>query len=185
MASRVFLVNLLRHWLFCSIIPTCKVASHSGHMSSTSLPVMPTRNAVFAAGCCLSVLFSEACYGQSVPLNVGMPYGQARAILIREGWQPHLPNGSLMLSCGDRSPCTYDGLDQSEKARSSFFRQQINLREAFRVHGWYETIHCYPTGAGWCFHVFSDVHGRELIVQTGSGAYGEVPSVLRFYFSGT
>jgi hypothetical protein len=34
------------------------------------------------------------------------------------------------------------------------------------------------------FHLFTDVHGGELIVQTGSGAYGGAPPVLRFYFSG-
>lgn len=160
------------------------MAFFSERISSILLPVMPTSKAVIASGCYLSILFSGACYGQSVPLTVGMPYGQARAVLIREGWQPHLPASSLILSCGDRSPCTYRGLDQSEKARSSFLRREMDLRKAFRIHGWYETIHCYPTGAGWCFHSFSDIYGRELVVQTGSGAYGEVPSVLRFYFSG-
>lgn len=105
-------------------------------------------------------------------------------MLIDNGWQPYMPTGTLMLACrGEHWTCTYEGLDESEKARASFFRVELGLRKVFRQNGWYETVHCYPTGTGWCFHSFSDVNGRELVVRTGSGAYAEMPEVDLFYFS--
>lgn len=125
---------------------------------------------------------TAAAYAQNLPLRVGMNYGEAREKLIRQGWQPHMPSGASILSCGDRSPCIHEGLGNSEDARL-FVSTEIRLRKVFRDHGWYETVHCYSSGAGWCFHSFTNANGKELVVQTGSGAYKEVPNVLKFYFA--
>ena len=121
-------------------------------------------------------------HAQALPLSVGMNYGEARNKLINQGWQPHVPAGVASLSCGDRGPCIYKGLGDSEDARS-FINTEIALRRAFRDQGWHETVHCYPSGAGWCFHSFTNASGKELIVQTGSGAYEKVPNVIKFYFA--
>ena len=127
-------------------------------------------------------LMTGTAHAQSLPLRVGMNYGEARDKLIQQGWQPHMPTGAEILSCGDRGPCTYKGLGDSEDARS-FINREIELRQAFRDRGWHETVHCYPSGAGWCFHSFTNASGKELVVQTGSGAYKKVPNVIKFYFA--
>lgn len=104
---------------------------------------------------------------QSIPITVGMSYGVARERLVQAGWQPLLPSGaSLIWSSG-----TKDYIDQ-----------QMMLAGAFRRKGWYETLGCLPTGLGTCRHQFFDVNRRGLIVETGSGGYGSIPNVTRFYF---
>lgn len=122
---------------------------------------------------------------QAVPITVGMPYANARTILIQNGWQPHIPHGPDLLACSDTDPCTYQGLDQSQKARESFMRAEKALRKAFRERGWFETIHCYPSGRGSCYHLFTDVNKRRLLIETGSGSYGAIPEVSRFFFDAT
>ena len=120
-------------------------------------------------------------HAQTLPIRVGMNYGEARTNLIQQGWQPHVPASVAILSCGDRGPCNYEGLGGSEDVRR-FINTEIALRKAFRYQGWYEAVQCFSTGAGWCFHSFTNVNGKELVVQTGSGAYGDVPNVIKFYF---
>ena len=127
-------------------------------------------------------LMSGTAHAQTLPLRVGMNYREARNKLIQQGWQPHTPAGAANLSCGDRGPCIYKGRGDSEDARR-FFNTEIALRKAFRDQGWYETVHCFPTGMGWCFHSFTNASGKELVVQTGSGTYEEIPSVIKFYFA--
>ena len=130
-----------------------------------------------------SLMGVTAGHTQSLPIKVGMNYGEARSRLVQQGWQPHVPTGASLLSCGSKGTCIYDGLDKSAKAKTSFFQSEINFRKVFREQGWYETVHCYPTGAGWCFHSFTDAYGKELVVRTGSGMYDEMPSVDKFYFA--
>ena len=140
-------------------------------------------NALAMASAFSAVFFVEGVvFAQTLPLKVGMNYREARHKLIQQGWQPHLPSSVSILSCGDRGPCIYKGLGDSEDARR-FIDREISLRKAFRDQGWYETIHCYPSGAGWCFHSFTNASGKELVVQTGSGAYKQVPNVIKFYFA--
>lgn len=127
-------------------------------------------------------LLLDAASAQPLPLRVGMNYGEARAKLIQQGWQPHIPSGVDMLSCGDRGQCRYEGFGNSEDARK-FINMEIGLRKAFRNRGWFETVQCYATGAGDCFHSFTNADGKELVVQTGSGTWGEVPNVIKFYFA--
>ena len=136
----------------------------------------------FAFSFSAALSMKDIVHAQALPLRVGMNYGEARNNLIQQGWQPHVPAGAAILSCGDRGPCIYKGLGDSEDARS-FIKREITLRKAFRDQGWYEAVHCYPTGAAWCFHSFTNVSGKVLVVQTGSGAYGEVPNVIKFYFA--
>ena len=121
----------------------------------------------FAFSFSAALSMKDIVHAQALPLRVGMNYGEARNNLIQQGWQPHVP---------------YKGLGDNEDARS-FIKREITLRKAFRDQGWYEAVHCYPTGAAWCFHSFTNVSGKELVVQTGSGAYGEVPNVIKFYFA--
>ncbi len=140
--------------------------------------IMSIAVALLATSC--TETYSNA---QTLPLKVGMNYGEAREKLIEQGWQPHMPSGAAILSCGDRGPCTYEGLDKSEEGRLRFINTEIALRKVFRDRGWFETVHCYPSGAGWCFHSYTNANGKELVVQTGSGAYKEVPNVIKFYFA--
>ena len=128
-------------------------------------------------------LTTETAFAQTLPLKVGMNYEEAREKLVEQGWQPHVPSGFAQLSCDGRDPCTYVGLDNSEEAERSFINLQIALRKVFRDRGWFETVHCFPSGAGFCHHSYTNPEGRELLVQTGSGAYKEMPSVIKFWFS--
>lgn len=128
-----------------------------------------------------SFLTTGTANAQTLPLKVGMNYGEARGKLIEQGWQPHMPSGAAILSCGDRGPCTPLGLNK--EAQLEFINDEIALRKVFRDRGWFETVHCYPSGAGWCFHSYTNANGKELVVQTGSGAYKEVPNVIKFYFA--
>ena len=134
--------------------------------------IMSIAVALLATSC--TETYSNA---QTLPLKVGMNYGEAREKLIEQGWQPHMPSGAAILSCGDRGPCV---VDDRGPAR---INDEIALRKVFRDRGWYETVHCYPSGAGWCFHSYTNANGKELVVQTGSGAYKEVPNVIKFYFA--
>ena len=139
---------------------------------------------VAAVALASSPIQSVSASAEDIPLKFGMNYEQARANLIAAGWQPHVPTGAMLLSCGSRGTCVYKGLDrQNDRARKAFFDMEVSYRKAFRNRGWYETVHCYQTGAGWCFHSFTDVNGRELLVRTGSGLYGSIPNVDKFYFA--
>ena len=109
--------------------------------------------------------------GQTVPLRVGMDYTQARKVLLDNGWQPFIPTGALRLACNGKSPC-----------EDRFVNTNLALREQFRNRGWYETVHCFGTGAGLCYHQFYDINGRGLVVVTGSGSYSKMPSVVKFYY---
>lgn len=104
---------------------------------------------------------------QSLPITVGMNYGVARQRLIQAGWQPLVPSFS------DIKWNTWSEVDRDIQKR---------LAGAFRRRGWYETLFCTPTGIGSCEHQFFDVNGRGLIVETGSGGYGPVPNVRKFYY---
>ena len=142
----------------------------------------PAKAIFIAVIICTFISSIEETYAQSLPLKAGMDYGEARAKLIKQGWQPHVPTGALILSYGDRGPCIYQGLDSSKLGRASFMNREIELRKVFRSNGWYEAIHCYPTGAGWCHHSFANAYGKKLIVKTGSGADKKMPNVIEFYF---
>jgi hypothetical protein len=115
--------------------------------------------------------FGADAMSQNVPLRVGMNYTQSRKVLLDNGWQPFLPAGANLLACGDANPCNNRSINL-EKA----------LRRQFRARGWYETVHCFPTGKGLCYHQFYDINGRGLVVVTGSGSYSEMPSVVQFYY---
>ena len=130
----------------------------------------------------ICLLTSNASDAQYLPLKMGINYEDAREKLIEQGWRPHVPSGIQNLSCGDKEPCTYKGLETSEEAKDSFFKTEIGLRQVFRDQGWYEAVHCYPTGAGWCYHSFTNANGQELVVRTGSGAYKKIPPVNQFFF---
>jgi hypothetical protein len=107
---------------------------------------------------------------QNVPLRVGMNYTQARNALLDNGWQPFIPSGADLLACNYREFC--DRSINLEKA----------LRRQFRANGWYETVHCFPTGKAFCYHQFYDINSRGIVVVTGSGSYKEMPSVVKFYY---
>jgi hypothetical protein len=104
---------------------------------------------------------------QSVPITVGMNYAVARQRLIQAGWQPLIPGGA-------RALWSYGSQD--------YMNQQMMLAGAFRRQKWFETLGCAPTGLGTCQHQFFDLNGRGLIVETGSGGYGPVPDVTKFYY---
>lgn len=104
---------------------------------------------------------------QSLPITVGMNYGDARQRLIQAGWQPLMPGGARALWAS---------------GSAEFMNLQMRLAAAFRQRGWHETLGCAPTGLGTCQHQFFDVNRRGLIVETGSGGYGVLPSVTRFYY---
>lgn len=115
--------------------------------------------------------FGAEAMSQNVPLRVDMNYTQARKVLLDNGWQPFIPTGALRLACDGKSPCEYRFADRA-----------IALRKQFRNRGWYETVHCFGTGAGLCYHQFYDINGRGLVVVTGSGSYSQMPSVVKFYY---
>ena len=122
-------------------------------------------------------------YAHPNPILIGMDYGSVRQQIIQEGWQPYVPVGALALSCsGKKGPCTYNGIDQSNEARDSFIKREIALRKFFRDLGWFEAIHCFPTGPGWCYHSFNNINGMELVVQTESGSLKQMPKVHGIYF---
>jgi hypothetical protein len=156
-------------------------------MPILKIPMKTLLSTLWSSGLCLAatldVVIFPPVWSQAVPLKVGMSYAEARRLLIENGWQPYMPTGAKMLACGKRGACTYEGLDQTERERDSFFRTELALRKVFRQQGWYETVQCLPTGPGWCLHSFSDINGRELVVRTGSGGYAEMPKVDLFYFS--
>jgi len=96
-----------------------------------------------------------------------MNYGIARQRLIQAGWQPLIPGGARALwSHGSQD----------------YMKQQMMLAGAFRRQKWFETLGCAPTGLGTCMHQFFDINGRGLIVETGSGGYGKIPDVTKFYY---
>ena len=114
--------------------------------------------------------FGSEAMSQNVPLRVDMNYTQARKVLLDNGWQPFVPAGADLLTCNfGRDPC----IDRSIDLRS---------RRQFRARGWYEAVHCFPTGRGLCYHQFYDINGRGLVVVTGSGSYTMMPSVQHFYY---
>ena len=113
--------------------------------------------------------FGSEAMSQNVPLRVDMNYTQARKVLLDNGWQPFVPAGAHVLTCNFGKPCIFP-ID-SEKS----------LRRQFRARGWYEAVHCFPTGRGLCYHQFYDINGRGLVVVTGSGYY-TMPSVQHFYY---
>jgi hypothetical protein len=113
-----------------------------------------------------SILSPLPVQAQSVPITVGMNYGVARQRLIQAGWQPLTPGGA-------RALWSYGSQD--------YMDQQMMLAGAFRRQKWFETLGCAPTGLGTCQHQFFDINGRGLIVETGSGGYGSIPDVTKFY----
>lgn len=122
---------------------------------------------------CVTFFFSvcSEAMSQNVPLRVGMNYTQSRKVLLDNGWQPFLPAGANLLACGDENPCNNRSINLEK-----------SLRRQFRARGWYETVHCFPTGKGLCYHQFYDINGRGLVVVTGSGSYSQMPSVVQFYY---
>jgi hypothetical protein len=117
----------------------------------------------------LPAIFSQlTVQAQSVPITVGMNYGVARQRLIQAGWQPLMPGGARAL--------------WSESVNEDYMNQQMMLAGAFRRQKWFETLGCAPTGLGTCQHQFFDLNGRGLIVETGSGGYGDIPDVTKFYY---
>lgn len=122
----------------------------------------------------------SAC-SDSIPIQRGMPYGDAREALIRRGWQPHTPENPDKLACyGNRNACNDEELDNSPELSESFKQLQKNLREEFRMRGWHETLHCMPTGRGECEHLFVNQSRKDLIVLTESGAMGAMPKVMGY-----
>ena len=114
-----------------------------------------------------AILFSLTVSAEPVPITVGMNYGVARQRLIQAGWQPLIPGGARALwSHGSQD----------------YMKQQMMLAGAFRRQKWFETLGCAPTGLGTCMHQFFDINGRGLIVETGSGGYGRIPDVTKFYY---
>ena len=115
--------------------------------------------------------FGSEAMSQNVPLRVDMNYTQARKVLLDNGWQPFVPAGANVLTCQFGNPCNNRSIDSEKR-----------LRRQFRARGWYEAVHCFPTGAGFCYHQFYDINGRGLVVVTGSGSYTMMPSVVQFYY---
>jgi hypothetical protein len=114
---------------------------------------------------------------QAVPIVYGMGYGAARAALIRAGWQPLNPVGADALACGFESGSCWG------KVPAGWYNLEKAHREWFRSRRMFETIHCYGTGSGNCYQLFSDVNGRELLVKTGPGGRpGIEPDVRGFQF---
>lgn len=112
--------------------------------------------AVFVASSLLMLLesFKAPAFSRPVPIPLfqGMKYDLARQRLIHGGWQAYTAGGADMLFLmGETSP------DRD---------LQISLRNDFRKQGWYETLHCYPTGSGACYHLFFDSTGKKIIIET-------------------
>ena len=129
------------------------------------------RQTLAKVACIISFFaFGTDAMSQNVPLRVGMDYTQARKVLLDNGWQPFVPAGANLLACANENPC------------NSSINLEKKFRQQFRNRGWYETVHCFGTGKGLCYHQFYDINGRGLAVVTGSGSYSKMPSVVQFYY---
>lgn len=98
----------------------------------------------------LSLVFPSKAFAQELPrLIQGMPYEQAREMLVNNGWQ-----------AAQQNPMYKEELQQ-------------RLQQWFLDRGMTEVEHCLPTGLGTCRAIFHDDNGRTLVLFTTSGSYGD------------
>ena len=112
--------------------PVCKLSN----ISEAAL-----KKLVWAIAIC--TLLPSTVFAQSVPrLTQGMPYVQARKMILSAGWQASISN-----------PMHKDEL------------QQV-LQKWFIQRGFLEVSGCMPTGLGLCSTVFHNAQGQKLFVDT-------------------
>jgi hypothetical protein len=98
----------------------------------------------------LLAVLSEKALAQQLPrLIQGMPYGQAREMLVSNGWQ-----------AAEQNPMYKEEL-------------QRDLQKWFLDRGMTEVEVCSGTGLGLCRAIFHDDNGRTLVLFTTSGSYGD------------
>jgi hypothetical protein len=98
----------------------------------------------------LSPVFTNRGTAQELPrLIQGMPYEQAREMLIKKGWQAAQQNPT-----------------QKEET-------QRQLQRWFLDRGMTEVEECAGTGLGTCRAIFRGDSGETLVLFTTSGSYGD------------
>lgn len=95
----------------------------------------------------LASALSAPATAQEIPkdLRQGMPYTQARALLLRAGWQASFFNKAIL-----------QHLDRV-------------LQAWYLDHGFMEVEECTPTGSGLCTAIFHNATGSKLYVFTAGG----------------
>ena len=103
-----------------------------------------------------SVFLSSIADAQSLPANLrqGMPYAEAREILLDAGWQAQVFSAN---------------------------QEQDGVMAYLIELGYPEVTACSGTGLGLCAFEFVDAAGHKLSVSTANNRRGEEPTLFRWW----
>jgi len=99
-------------------------------------------------------------------LKRGMPYGEARTVLLDKGWQPAYPHPTS----GPLRPS--DAVGTGDKILSRIFHEE----------GLHEVESCSTTGFGFCKFLFGSGTGKTIAIITVGNESGEPRKVHRWFF---